>query len=140
MADTFYIKDHDTFPIIQTVLRDGMNQPVGLGPSDVVTFRFQPLSCLFPVTEFPAMVVAPDAPVGDPNRGAVSCSIPFDAYIPPGRYNVEWLVEFAMGAESTFPNRGYNVLEVGKRLAVCDPVGSPAAVLMGGLTPMLLRG
>jgi hypothetical protein len=117
-AKTYYVKTSDTLPELRSVLRDGAGMPVPLTVGNSVVFRFKRHNSADPVSERPATIVKEDAPEGDPDMGAVVYKLDdLDAaVIWPGFYDVEWTVTFNSGDQATFPNYGYDVLQVSPRL------------------------
>ncbi len=93
MAEYVRIVGDTNRPIIAT-LRD-TNGPIDLSDSDIVTFVTRKLDDILPTTVGQGFVIAPDVPVGHPDRGKVGYDLLANDVVDPGVYFVKWRVQFA---------------------------------------------
>lgn len=96
---------------LEAVLQD-LNGPIGLPTGSTVLWRAKIPGALTPKFQSAGIVVAPDAVVGDPNRGRVRYS-PITADLDtPGLYEVDIYVSIAGLGTQPIPEAGYMFLLV----------------------------
>lgn len=107
----FEIKEGDTSPFLSTVLLDGDGTPLDLTDAILVTLTMA-------MCEHPRTVVL-DAVAAEWNATAAGEVWyewnPIDTDVP-GTYNIEWTVTYPLGMILTIPSKGYDKVEVTKRL------------------------
>lgn len=94
-----------------------INGPVDLPAGTVITFIAKRVGVHVSTDaaeiSAPGVVIAPDAPIGNPDRGRVRYDPASGAMALPGIYNVEWLVARPTGnTPQRFPEDGHMVLIV----------------------------
>jgi hypothetical protein len=112
MADssTFYMKQHDTAPSIQAVLRQPPVAPATIGPfvdvtGATVTFILKAVGGTTPAVNSAAVVVTPTA-------GLVQYNWAVGDTAAIGDYNAEWQVIYPSGKKQTFPGFGYSPVHI----------------------------
>lgn len=105
---TFYIKENDTSPLLQTTLYDGNNVVVDLTGALSVTFVMRD-----PVG---AIKVNASAVVIDATNGVVRYSWVSGDTDTAAIFDAEFKVVYADSRRETFPNYGYDTVHVYKEL------------------------
>jgi hypothetical protein len=98
MANTFYLKQGDTYPNIETILSDS-NGPVNLAGATVL-FRMSVANSGNLMVEKAATVVTPQSGV---DIGKCYAEFVDADTAELGEYRVEWRVTFPNGKKATFP-------------------------------------
>jgi hypothetical protein len=96
----FSVKQGDTEPPLQVLLKDSNGRAVVVNDGDLVTFRMAPVSASVGV------IVNEAATVNDPLVGDVQYDWPGGAP-SPGLYRAEFHLARLAGDELTFPGDGY---------------------------------
>jgi len=101
----FTLKEGDTAPAIQATLYDINGNPVNLTGA-TVKFRMRPWNG-------GALIVDADATiVGDSTNGVVEYQWVEADTDDPGEYAAEWVVDWALAGEQTWPSDGYAKIEI----------------------------
>lgn len=104
----FYIKQGDSTPALEVILRDEDGVPVNLTGA-TVEFHMETLAG--------AIVINRAASVTDPTLGRVSVIWQAGDTANEGTYNAEFEVTFNSGAVQTFPNDRHMTVEVFEQIA-----------------------
>lgn len=121
-SGTQYLKSGDTLPIFSAILRDGAGVPIDLLSNYSVVFRLhdRSLPSTVPSLGGAATIVHSDIDLGtdpdDPDLGAVTFTLPPDTVLPPGVYEAEWQLLTPSGHTMTFPDLGFDLVYVSRRL------------------------
>lgn len=107
--ETFYIKQSDDVPVIQTTLVDANNNAVDLSNATVNFHMAEPRGG--------STVVDAPATVTDAANGKVEYKFDGDGTAYGGRYRAEFEVTFGDGDVETFPNVGYETVFISEQLA-----------------------
>lgn len=107
---TFYIKEDDTSPTLQASLKNPDGSSVGLNDT-TVTIRIAE-------SRGGENIINSPVTIDDANDGLVSFRFDGDKITKPGRYRVEFVVDFGVDEIETFPNKGYHTLMVGRNMEV----------------------
>lgn len=110
-TNRFEIKQDDTLPRLETVLIDGEGVPLDLTTALDVTLSMT--LCGHPRTVVLAHVSADFSP--DPS-GEVWYDWQTGDTAVTGLYDIEWTVTFVGAVSLTVPSKGYDTVEVTKRL------------------------
>jgi len=110
-SNTFEIKQGDNSPFLETTLLDGEGVALDLTDATTVTLSMTP--CEHPRTPVLDNVAADfDADA----TGSVWYEWQAGDTDVAGRYNIEWTVIYPSGLHLTIPSKGYDIVEVTKRL------------------------
>jgi hypothetical protein len=108
---TYYVKQGDTAPVATATLLDPLGAAVSLSGATVV----------FHMTDQARAVVVNAAAVVDPdqvlNKGKVTYQWITANTLTAGVFLAEWQVTFAGGTIQTFPNLGYDTVQIDAQLA-----------------------
>lgn len=121
-ANTQYAKSGDGLPIFAATLRDGNGTPIDLLNTYNVLFKLRARDALAtdPTYGGEATVVQPDIDIAtDPdnvNLGAVTYALDTSITLAPNVYYAEWTMHTPSGRDMTFPDSGYDIVYISRRL------------------------
>lgn len=104
---TFYIKQDNTSPGIQTTLTDPTGAAVDLS-GKTVTIRVKKLGSTSYAVNTAATIVTAAS-------GTVSYTFSAAQVAVPGVYRVEWIVNEGISDEETYPNQSYDTLYIERK-------------------------
>ncbi len=107
---TFFFKQGDTVPKIQTILKDGAGVIVDLTGA-TVKFKMRSKFDATVKIDSAALVVSPGT------DGLVEYQWVTADTNTPGWYDAEWEVVFPGGKIETFPNKGYDTIKIAIQVA-----------------------
>lgn len=110
-TNRFEIKQDDTLPRLETVLIDGEGNPIDL--TTALSVELSMTLCGHPRTVVLAQVMADFSP--DLTGEVWYDWLPGDTAVT-GLYDIEWTVTFVGAVSLTVPSKGYDTVEVTKRL------------------------
>lgn len=99
MANTFYLKQGDTYPNIETTLTDSTGKPLDLTGATIL-FRMSVANAGNLMVEKAATVITPQT---GGNIGKCYAEFAPEDTAELGEYRVEWQVTFPSGKVATFP-------------------------------------
>jgi hypothetical protein len=123
-ASTQYMKEGDSLPVFSAVLRDGVGNPVPLLSTDRVIFKLHERNApdTTPSVGGDATIVQADIDVAtdpsNPNLGVAQYVLtPQQAVVVTrGVWEAEWTLHPASAREVTFPDSGFDIVYVSRRL------------------------
>jgi len=106
---TFHIKEDDESPTVQTTLQDSAGAAVNVSGSTIV-LRMARIGATGRTIDN-ATVTQDDAA-----NGVVSYQFSDTETANHGIYRMEWVVTYSGGRQETFPNEGYDIVQIEKSL------------------------
>lgn len=106
---TFHIKATDESPALQTTLKDASGSAVNLTGASVVANMTR-------IGATARTIDGASVTIDNASGGVVSYAFDDTETATWGIYRLEWVATYADATQETFPNQGYDIVQIGKGL------------------------